>query len=166
MMAKSKDTTVLFIWKSELRLQAYLRKGLKGMRGVRLIFPKKDDETVFLRHAPAADIIVGWRPTEKLLESAEKLKLYINPGVGVQHLTGMFKKINRKQRVVLVNGHGNTYFVAQHAVAMLLALVNRVVLHHNDMSDGRWYLGDGKPFRSTPLRGRSMVGTCRAIGGK
>ena len=56
---------------------------------------------------------------------------------------------------VLANGHGNTYFTGQHAVALLLALGNKIVPHHNWMAAGQWRKGD-KDAASTPLRGRRV----------
>ena len=134
-------TTVLFIWKVREVLQEYLKNGLKDLK-VTLIFPEKADEEFFLKNASKADVIVGWRPTEELLSKARKLKLFINPGAGVQHLLELFANIQKKRDVVLVNGHGNCYFTAQHIVAMLLALMNKIVPHHNWMVQGKWRLGD------------------------
>jgi phosphoglycerate dehydrogenase-like enzyme len=52
-----------------------------------------------------------------------------------------------------VNGHGNTYFTAQHTVSLLLALMNKVVPHHNWMVSGAWRKGDDDAI-SVPLRDR------------
>jgi phosphoglycerate dehydrogenase-like enzyme len=54
-------------------------------------------------------------------------------------------------RFKLLNGHGNSSFVAQHAVALLLALTNRVIQHHRWMAEGRWRTGD-REGASRPLR--------------
>jgi phosphoglycerate dehydrogenase-like enzyme len=97
--------------------------------------------------------MIGWRPTRELLLAAERLKLFINPGAGVQHLIELFRELNEVRPVTLVNGHGNSYFTAQHVVAMLLALTNRVVAHHDWMADGRWRTGD-EEAQSKPLRDR------------
>lgn len=152
----NKQTTVLFIWKPSPELKRHLKNSFRGLDSLKLIFPERDDENAYLKYASEADVIVGWRPTEQLLNKAVNLKLFINPGAGVQHLIEMFNKTGLKRRVTLVNGHGNSFFVAQHAVAMLLALLNRIVLHHNTMAAGRWYTGDGERERSTPLRGRRV----------
>jgi phosphoglycerate dehydrogenase-like enzyme len=73
----------------------------------------------------------------------------------------MFRDLDNSRRkadlapVTLVNGHGNSYFTAQHAVAMLLALANRIVPHHNWMREGRWRTGDDDAA-STPIRDRQV----------
>jgi len=122
---------------------------------VKLIYPPDTDEETLLEYAPEADIIIGWRPTERLLEKAVNLAMFINPGAGAQHLIELFRKHNRNRNVILINGHGNAYFTAQHAVALLLALAGKVIPHHNWMIDGHWRRGDD--FSSSiPIRGRKI----------
>jgi lactate dehydrogenase-like 2-hydroxyacid dehydrogenase len=57
--------------------------------------------------------------------------------------------------VDLINGHGNSYFTAQHAVAMLFAVLNSIIPHHGWMKEGKWRRGD-KAAISIPLRGRKV----------
>ena len=154
-MTTGKSTTALFFWQVPERLQEYLKKGLENYPQVNLLFPEDISQESLLELAPEADIIVGWRPTREFLEAAIKLKLFINPGVGVQHLTELFKDITKTRKVTLVNGHGNTYFTAQHAVALLLALTNKIIPHHNWMKDGLWRRGDDYA-RSNPMRNRKI----------
>ena len=145
---------VLFIWKVRDELKEYITKGLKDIK-VNLIFPEEAQEEIYLKYAPKSVIIVGWRPTKELLDKAKKLKLFINPGAGVQHLLELFDNIQKKRDVVLVNGHGNSYFTAQHIVGMLLALMNKIVPHHNWMCEGKWRLGDADA-KSIPLRDKRI----------
>jgi len=145
-------TTVLFLWDVPQRLREYLSAGLRGYP-VRLLFPEMAEAEELRRLAPDADVMVGWRPTPELLRAANRLRLFVNPGAGVQHLIEMFRALERP--VALVNGHGNSYFAAQHAVALLLALTNRVIPHHEWMARGRWRTGDTEAA-SIPLRGRTI----------
>ena len=147
-----RETTVLFIWQPNERLQKYLETGLQDLP-VRLLFPPDTAEDTYVRLASEADVIVGWRPTKDLLQTAQRLSLFINPGAGVQHLIDLFREINQIRPVTLVNGHGNSYFTAQHAVALLLALSNKVIPHHNWMVEGKWRKGDADAI-SIPLRER------------
>ncbi|NQU06820.1 MAG: hypothetical protein HQ568_12050 [Calditrichaeota bacterium] len=150
-----KTINVLFIWQPRKELIEYLKEGLSPYTNILLIFPQYLDENTLLKHAINADIIVGWRPTLKLLQSAPELSLFINPGAGVQHLIELFRELNLTRSVTLVNGHGNSYFTAQHAVAMLLALTNKITSHHNWMYDGQWRKGDSDAI-SIPLRQRKI----------
>lgn len=146
---------VLFIWKPREELKNYLRDGLSHVENVKLMFPEEETEEVYLKYAHDADVVVGWRPTREFLETAENLKLFINPGVGVQHHLEPFRELVKTRDVILVNGHGNTYFTAQHAVALLLTLMNKVIPHHNWMVEGLWRRGDNHG-KSKPLRYRNL----------
>lgn len=150
----AQKTTVLFIWQPHQQLKEYLIKGLKDLP-VDLLFPPDTKEATYIKLAPQADIIVGWRPTKPLLRAAEKLSLFINPGAGVQHLIDLFKELTQVHPVTLCNGHGNSYFTAQHAVALLLALTNKVIPHHNWMVQGEWRKGDNDAV-SIPLRHKTI----------
>ncbi|TFG33576.1 hypothetical protein EU527_07880 [Candidatus Thorarchaeota archaeon] len=146
-----RETNVLFIWDVREELQNYLHQGLKEVEGVNLLFPKDVSEESLHQLAPRADILVGWRPSRELLDTAVRFQLFINPGVGVQHLIGTFRELSKDRDVILINGHGNTYFTAQQAIAMLLALTNKIILHHTWMKEGLWRRGDDFA-KSTPLR--------------
>ncbi|MBN2228566.1 MAG: hypothetical protein JW779_03160 [Candidatus Thorarchaeota archaeon] len=146
-----RETNVLFIWEVREELQKYLRQGLQEVEGVNLIFPTDTSNEALLHLAPRADILIGWRPARELLDAATRFQLFINPGVGVQHLINTFRELAETRDIVLINGHGNTYFTAQHAVAMLLALTNKIIPHHNWMKQGLWRKGD-EDAKSKPLR--------------
>ena len=146
---------VLFIWDVPERLRDYLLDGLKDVKRVNLIFPSPAEEEEYLKLSREADIIVGWRPTRDLLFASGKLKLLINPGAGIKHHIEVFRELNETREVLLANGHGNTYFTAQHVVGLLLALMNKIIPHHNWMASGRWRTGD-KDGISTPLRGHTI----------
>jgi phosphoglycerate dehydrogenase-like enzyme len=149
------DYRVLFIWDVPDLLREYIEKGLQETEGVELIFPSTISDEVLFELSSDVDIMVGWRPPSGLLENALKLKLHINPGTGIQHHIERFRELNKTRHVTLVNGHGNSYFTAQHAVALLLIVMNRVIPHHNWMVDGRWRTGD-EEFKSIPLRRRKI----------
>lgn len=146
---------VLFIWEVDSELKKYLKKVFNKEKNILLIFPKDLSEKNLIKLSKDADIIIGWRPSIELLTSATKLKLFINPGTGVKHLIENFRKINKLRKVVLVNGHGHAYAVAQHTVAMLLSLMSRIVIHHNWMREGVWRTSDDKDIFSASLQLRN-----------
>ncbi len=149
-----KDTTVLFTWEVNNRLKTYLLKHLEGVPKLNLLFPEPNDE-ILLNLAPEADIIIGWRVNDEIKLAAKRMRLFINPGVGIRHHIDFFRKLNQKREVFLINGHGNRYFTAQHAVAMLLTLMNRIIPHHNWMQNGYWRKRD-EDAKSIPLRYRKI----------
>ena len=151
------QVNVLCIWQPSELLTQYLCKGLKDYPQVKLIIPEDTSNETFLRlvkeHNP--EIIMGWRPTKELLEAAKNLKLFINPGAGIQHLIPLFRELTKERDITLVNGHGNSYFTAQHAVALLLALSNKIIAHHTWMVQGLWRRGDSHAT-SIPIRDRKI----------
>ncbi len=147
---------VLFIREFSEPLRQHITERLNDLPRLNLIFPEEATEERFLEHAPEAHVILGWRPTKELLERAQKLKLFINPGTGVQHLLPLFRELDPSRGVVLVNGHGHSYFVAQHAVALLLTLLNKVIPHHQKMVAGEWRQWSDALAATTPLRDRQI----------
>jgi phosphoglycerate dehydrogenase-like enzyme len=141
------------MWSPDESLKDYLTSGLQQYKNLRLIFAEDTEPDNLIERSRDADIIVGWRPTGEMINNASRLRLFINPGAGVQHLIDLFRKINEQRTVILANGHGNTYFAAQHAVALLHALMNKIIPHHNWMVRGQWRKGD-KDAVSIPLRDR------------
>lgn len=123
----SRETTVLFIWDVDERLRSHLKDRLGHVSDIDLIFPSLTSQQALVKLAPKADIIVGWRPTKKLLLTAKKLQLFINPKAEVQHLIDLFREVARSKKILLTNCHGNSYFVAQHAVGLLFALTNKII---------------------------------------
>jgi len=148
------ETKILFIWKVKPELKKYLQTNLSVYPQIKLIFPQFIDNQKLKKSASGVDVIVGWRPTEEMLKNSE-FSLFINPGAGVQHLIKMFRKIRRNKEITLINGHGNAYFTAQHALALLLNLTNRIIDHHSWMKQGFWRTGD-REGASLPLRDRKI----------
>ena len=148
-------TTVLFTWDVNERLRRFLNSRIGMLPNINLIFPFDSSPQAIIKLAPSADVIVGWRPTEELLLAAKRLQLFISPGAGVQHLIEPFKKLSHSKEVRLANCHSNSYFVAQHAVALLLALMNKIISHHNWMVAGEWRKGN-KDAKSLPLKDREV----------
>ena len=147
---------ILFLWKPEEVLLNYLKEGLKKFPNLEFFVPDKETNgEVKMEYYSKADIIIGWKPNEEYIKEAKNLKLFINPGAGVKHLIKLFKELNADRKITLVNGHGNSYFTAQHGVALLLSLMNKIVPHHNWMKEGKWRLGDDEAV-SIPLRGRKV----------
>ena len=148
-------TNALCIWDVREELQEYLRDGLANAKNLNLIFLDDISEENLLKHAPEAHIVIGWRPTREFLDTALNMKLFINPGVGVQHHIDVFRELTQTRDITLINGHGNTYFTAQHAVALLMAATNKVIPHHKWMAEGLWRRGDSYA-KSIPLREKKI----------
>lgn len=154
----NKTTNVLFIWNPGKALKKHFKKVFEGSKNIRLIFPKSFSKDRLKKYYEAADVIVGWRPDFELLKTAAKLKLFINPGTGVKHLIDEFRELSKTKKVILSNGHGHSYSVAQHTAAMLFSLMNKIVNHHNYMRDGIWRMSDDKDVftKSVTLKNKKI----------
>ena len=150
-MDQKQDLKVCFISDVPENVREYLIKALKELSTVKLIFPKKQTKEYLFKLTEDAQILIGWRPSFELLKHAENMKYFINPGTGIHHLLKDFKELNKKRKVILINGHGNSYFVAQHTVALLLCFMNMIIPHHGWMKEGIWRTGDNDAA-SIPLR--------------
>lgn len=155
MSTRSEKITVLFLSKIAEPIQEYLLTNLNKYKNLKLLFSSDTSNKSILSLVPDADVLIGWRPTRTMLKKAVKLKMFINPGAGVTHLIELFREVNQEREVKLINGHGNSYFVAQHAVALLLTFMNKTILHHQWMKQGKWRTGD-KEATSIPLRFRKV----------
>ena len=151
----SKKTIVCFSSRVSIEVQNHLKESLKPLSNVELMFPEDTSDKYLKTIVSEVDVLIGWRPSKMLLESGKNLKVFINPGAGVNHLLDLFIELNKNRKVTLINGHGNSYFVAQHAVAMLLTLTNKTISHHIWMKEGKWRTGD-QDAASIPLRFREV----------
>jgi phosphoglycerate dehydrogenase-like enzyme len=151
----SKKTVVCFSSKVSIEVQNHLKESLKALSNVKLMFPEDTSDDYLKTIVSEVDVLIGWRPSKILLESGKNLKVFINPGAGVNHLLDLFIELNRSKKIALINGHGNSYFVAQHAVALLLTLTNKTIPHHIWMKEGKWRTGD-QDAASLPLRFREV----------
>ncbi len=152
-----KDINVLFIWDLPRAVRKPLVEQFSNIPQVNFLFAKdySKNSQELRKLIPKADVIVGWRPSTDLFEIAQKVKLYINPGTGVQRIISLFREVNKTRKVVLVNGHGHAYPCAQHAVALLLTLLNKIIPHHNWLTNGQWRKNDNDAA-TIPLRSRKI----------
>ncbi len=148
---KKQDLKVCFISDIPKNVKEYLIKETKKISNVKLIFPKNLLKENLFKLIKNVQVLIGWRPSLELLNHAENVKFFINPGTGIHHLLEDFKELNKKREVKLINGHGNSYFVAQHTVALLLCFMNMIIPHHSWMRKGIWRTGDADAS-SIPLR--------------
>ena len=123
---------VLCIWDVPKNLRDYFKANIDG--DINIIYSKSNTEEDYIKLAKEnnVEMIIGWRPSKDLIEASDNLRLVQNPGAGVTHLLSLFKD----SEVKLANCHGNSYFTAQHGVALLLSLTNSIVNFDNAVRDG------------------------------
>ncbi|HMQ78947.1 MAG TPA: 2-hydroxyacid dehydrogenase [Ignavibacteria bacterium] len=83
----------------------------------------------------STDAVIAGRLTAEEIESAEKLKAVIVPFTGLNNFP---LDIINKKNIKLYNTHANAPFVAEHAVALALALLGKVSEFQDDLKKGKW----------------------------
>ncbi len=104
---------------------------------VELIIPKKTDFESMCPLVAQADILLGWKCSAELLAHARKLRLYITPYTGVSYLVKAFNELEVPLTCPIVNAHGAADLIAQHAVALLFGILNHLIVHHREMTEGK-----------------------------
>lgn len=82
-----------------------------------------------------ADAIVCGRISEDEINSSSSLKVIFVPFTGLNNFP---LQLIKQKSIFLSNTHANAPYVAEHAVAMVLALLGNINLFHNDLKQGKW----------------------------
>ena len=101
-------------------------------------------------------VLVALNPDETLL-SGKKLEHVILPYAGVRE--SIRENVKAKPHLKLYNSHYNAAFVAQHAVAILLACANQVTEGDRRMRQGIW-----KPLSADLVNKNLIGGNCLLLG--
>ncbi|MFO7735794.1 MAG: NAD(P)-dependent oxidoreductase [bacterium] len=132
--------------------------GFRDRRLLRSMIPEKIELHFVKKQSPPypdcvekAAVVVNGRPDSEFYEKAVSMKVHVIPFAGVQHVTEKFGSVIEKCGITLLNAHWNRYFVSQHAVALLLAISNRIISQHEKLKKGVWRVfKDDDP--SIPIR--------------
>ena len=101
-----------------------------------LILPRSWSEDEIVRLAHDADVILGVRVPRRVIEAAPKLKLIQTTGTGVDKID---IDAAAERGVMVCNAAGqNAVWVAEHAIALTLALAKHILKYHEDMKQGLW----------------------------
>ncbi len=88
------------------------------------------------KNLKTADAVVTGKITEEEIKNAPNLKIIFVPFTG---LNGFPLQLLKKRNVLISNTHANARFVAEKAVALILALLGRVIEYHNGLKQGNWF---------------------------
>lgn len=98
-----------------------------------------------------ADAVICGRLTADELTESKQLKAVIVPFTGLNNFP--VDEIKHR-KIALYNTHANAPFVAEHAIALALALLGRVNEFHNDLKQGVWNRTKEDQDMWTTLRGK------------
>lgn len=159
MPSSSTPIKVVFLYNSlSNNVFRYLQKQLQAF-SIEWIIPEDTSIEKMKSLVSDADILVGWKCPPELLTAAENIKLFITPYTGVSYLVKAMQSLNPPLKCPIVNAHGAAKLIAQHTISLLFGILNHLVIHHNEMIDGKWVPGgEGieEPFPSMPIEGRKI----------
>ncbi|MGA2631480.1 MAG: phosphoglycerate dehydrogenase [Terriglobia bacterium] len=116
---------------------------LPGKPGASVADEIKDADALIVRSATKANA--------QLLEKAARLRAIGRAGVGVDNID--LDAATKKGIVVMNTPGGNAVAVAEHAVALMLALVRRIPQADGALKQGRW---EKKKLTGTELRSKTI----------
>ncbi|RPI18110.1 MAG: hydroxyacid dehydrogenase [Ignavibacteriae bacterium] len=129
----------------------------KGLNELELQFP----DVKFIKNSnPAerptllknAEAVITGRLTADELNSAEKLKIIFVPFTGLNNFP---LEILKERNISISNTHANANYVAEKAIALILALLGRVVEYHNELKKGNWFRSFDDSDTWTSIQGKS-----------
>jgi D-3-phosphoglycerate dehydrogenase len=118
-----------------------------------VFLPKKAGAKVAeeIRDADALIVRSATKVTSELLAGAERLKVIGRAGTGVDNVD--LAAATQKGVVVMNTPGGNAQSVAEHTLALLLALARRIPQADASMKQGRW---EKKKLEGMELRGKTL----------
>lgn len=93
----------------------------------------------------------GTAVTAELMAAAPRLKIIARAGIGVENID--LAAANRQGIVVTNTPTGSTTTMAEHAIAMMLALARRIPQASVAVKQGRW---QSAPFTGTDIYGKTL----------
>jgi phosphoglycerate dehydrogenase-like enzyme len=142
---------ILFLSKLSDDWEAPLTK-LKGE------FPKAefafiDDQSERINELKNADAVIAGRLTAEEVASSPGLKAIIVPFTGLNNFP---LNIINERKIELYNTHANAPYVAEHALALALALLGKVIEFQDDLKQGKWNRTKESDDMWTSLRNKNI----------
>lgn len=112
------------------------------------------DSGAAAKHTDWTQVLVDGNPSDQLLDGSA-LEHLVVPYTGLNE--DLQRRTRARPRLKVHNSHYNAPMVAQHAVALLLAVANRVVPLDRDLRKGRWNRPHDAAEIGLYLRGRKAL---------
>lgn len=118
------------------------------------IVPEKLDNESLLQYADSIDIMIKDSIFKELLENAKNLKHLQIPWTGSDRVD--FKLLKDYPHITVSNSHSNSLTIAEHAVALLLAVAKQLRYRDSKMREGNWSTRYERVMHSLPLTGMTV----------
>ncbi|MFO7830821.1 MAG: phosphoglycerate dehydrogenase [Desulfuromonadaceae bacterium] len=127
---------------------------LKNTEGVTLDYrPSIEPEELRSAIVGADALLVrgGTEVDSELLDAADNLRIIARAGIGVENID--MQAANQKGVVVTNTPSGSTTTMAEHTIAMMLALARRIPQASQAVKQGIW---DSTPFNGSDIHGKTL----------
>ena len=139
--------------KSQLWEKVFNELNKKAKLNLEFIIPKKGERETITKYLKEVEVVIGGTFSKEDLEQAKKLKLIQIPFAGVDKLDFNFYK--NYLDLFICNIHANKNAVAEHAFALILALVKNIVTNDRDLRVGKWH-GFSTQEPTVQLQGKNL----------
>jgi len=140
------------LWRS--RFGSDVATELQDRLGDAITLTIETDKDALASLLPSVDILIDGKPDATMLDG-ERLKHVVIPYAGVN--PDLREAIKQRPHLTLHNSHFNAAFVAQHAVALMLAATNRIVTADVALRRGDWCPRYDAGFTSMSLMGKRCL---------
>ncbi len=122
-----------------------------------LIIPSDYSRENLIKLITDVQVVLAGVVTGPMVEAARELKMIQTLGAGINHLD--LEAISNTS-IRIGNSHSNAMVVAEHGVAMMLALARKLAAHDAKMRTGQWFKPSGDetdlPWLSTGIHGKKL----------
>lgn len=103
---------------------------------INFIIPDSYDEKILIELAADVDVLIKDSVSKELLEHAKNLKHIQIPWTGSDRMN--FELLKEYPNITISNSHSNSLIIAEHAVALLLAVAKQISYRDTHMRKGDW----------------------------
>ena len=157
--AKSKNNRKMKIMilskmvKPQVWIKTFTELNKKTKLNLEFISLAEDNKMDIEKIVPEVEVVIGNLKNEETFKKAKILKLIQIPFAGVDKIN--FNLLRNRRGIYLCNIHANKHAVAEHAIALILALAKNIVNNDNDLRKGIWH-GFSTREPTIQLRGKNL----------
>ncbi|MEA2021367.1 MAG: NAD(P)-dependent oxidoreductase [Candidatus Caldatribacteriota bacterium] len=123
--------------KPQVWIKTFTELNKKAKLNLEFINITKDREKDIQEYITEIEVVIGNLKNEEILKKAKILKLIQIPFAGVNKIN--FKLLKNRRDIYLCNIHANKHAVAEHAIALVLALAKNIINNDNDLRKEVWH---------------------------
>ena len=97
-----------------------------------ITFPENFTEENLSLKSQNADVLLGVKASRRIILEAKEARLFQSISAGVNKVN---QDALKECEIILCNSHSNSFYVAEHALSLLLSLTKRIIPHHRRITN-------------------------------